>query len=488
MDTQPAPAAAPRHIFYPFVPIAAIYSLFVYVASYSALKHLRSACYWYYDLGIYAEAVARLGPSNLNPWLTGRQIRIFNDHFDPIIWLVVPLAKIIGEARALIVFESLSVLVATVPLVYLYRTQKLALGNTCAGIAILLFHPAVILALEWPAHPTTWAIAPAVFLGVAMVLKKDRMAFFSFVALLCCKEEFVYVGMCLTVWFFAVRKPLFGAVVGVTSAAWLVWVFVGRAYVFGPTMAYSQKFTQDIWLDPWAAFVDRFAAANLPFDALGAVVVFGALGLWAWRARLSPAFGVLAMCLPIVSIRFIAKMWGFQYNAVTVGFCVAAFLPALMKQRLPRSMLVLVGICLVLLNGHKLFPGWPIGPVDKMHPLTYCPNTSARLASLHRAFELAMQDLGPILAEQNLLPNIASHPALYQLDGPQPKEQRYEAVLFEKPPNGTAWRESSEMIAAQIAIWRRQSHQVLIDDGYVFYARGIFDAPMLPSVGVSNTK
>ncbi|MCK5379592.1 MAG: DUF2079 domain-containing protein, partial [Acidobacteria bacterium] len=47
-----------------------------------------------FDLGIYAQALFRLSLDDLNPWLTLRDVRVFNDHFDPVLFGVAPFAKI----------------------------------------------------------------------------------------------------------------------------------------------------------------------------------------------------------------------------------------------------------------------------------------------------------------------------------------------------------------------------------------------------------
>ena len=88
---------------------------------------LRAAryCYSNYDFGIYVQALARLSPSDLNPWLSGRQIHIFNDHFDPVLLLVQPLADVLPPFQAGLLAEALLGLLAVGPALWLHATKRL---------------------------------------------------------------------------------------------------------------------------------------------------------------------------------------------------------------------------------------------------------------------------------------------------------------------------------------------------------------------------
>ncbi|HEY1088916.1 MAG TPA: hypothetical protein VGE37_14530, partial [Archangium sp.] len=58
-----------------------------------------------YDLGIYSQALARLAIDPPNPWLSGRQIHVFNDHFDPILFLVAPFTRLFPAAQVGLAME-----------------------------------------------------------------------------------------------------------------------------------------------------------------------------------------------------------------------------------------------------------------------------------------------------------------------------------------------------------------------------------------------
>ena len=71
-----------------------------------------------YDLGIYSQALGRLALDPPNPWLSGRQIHVFNDHFDPILFLVAPFARLFHAVEVGLVVEGLCALLALLPLAW----------------------------------------------------------------------------------------------------------------------------------------------------------------------------------------------------------------------------------------------------------------------------------------------------------------------------------------------------------------------------------
>src|SRR4051812_36176817 len=88
MDSWPPPRLpAARQVRQLYVGIAWLTLVLVVVNVLPVIAGSLRRCYHYYDLGLYAQALAKLGPHHWNPWLPARQVRVFNDHADPILWL-----------------------------------------------------------------------------------------------------------------------------------------------------------------------------------------------------------------------------------------------------------------------------------------------------------------------------------------------------------------------------------------------------------------
>ena len=140
-------------------------------------------CFHHEDLGIYAEALARLSWSSPNPFLTGRGLHLFNDHFDPILFAALPFRWAVSPWRAGLVAESLFVLGACVPLWWLAREKQLSPFMTLVATALLLASPAVTGAVRFPVHPTTWAIAPMMVVVAVVSLQRYEYLPVALVAL-----------------------------------------------------------------------------------------------------------------------------------------------------------------------------------------------------------------------------------------------------------------------------------------------------------------
>jgi hypothetical protein len=98
----------------------------------SAPTWLRARAFGFsnYDFGIYSQAVARLALDPPNPWLSGRQLYVFNDHFDPILFLTLPFARVFPAPQVGLITEALCALLALAPLAWLARAGRIAPRTT----------------------------------------------------------------------------------------------------------------------------------------------------------------------------------------------------------------------------------------------------------------------------------------------------------------------------------------------------------------------
>ena len=148
-----------------------------------------------YDLGIYSQALARLARDPPNPWLSGRQLHLFNDHFDPILFLVAPFARVFPAVQVGLFVEALCALLALLPLAWLAGEGKLTLRALWLLGGVLALHPGVTQAMGFPFHPTAWAMAPMAWLIAALALERWGIAFLALLLLFSCKEEFPFAGL-----------------------------------------------------------------------------------------------------------------------------------------------------------------------------------------------------------------------------------------------------------------------------------------------------
>ncbi|QSQ18804.1 DUF2079 domain-containing protein [Pyxidicoccus parkwayensis] len=431
-------------------------------------------CFSHYDLGIYVQGLARLSLDDVNPWLSARQIRIFNDHFDPVLWVARPLVGVLSPMWAALVAEVLFVLLATAPLLWLHVRGQLDGVSTALLCALLLLSPSTLDAVMYPVHPTTWSMLPLVVLGLAFHFRKHALLVASLVLLFACKEEFPYVGIMLAValWLRGDRRLAVG--VALLSVAWLGFV-IGVRPRFGPVVDYTERLKSGMQAGLGPFLAERLASRNL--SRLGTLLLlFLPVGIWAWRERLRPDWKWLLVLLPMLGIRFLGMAWRHQYGAPLFAAMVVALVPLLLARRPPAWVLVLTGVLLITSNQSNLRPLVRTLASPSTFPAE-CPGDAQRLASVWRGVEyLSTHREGKALLGGQLVTPLASRDEVYAVGGPQGAGTLvYDWVLVETPGRGDVWPVKPERIAALLARWRAtEGAEILIDDGHVFLARGRF--------------
>ncbi len=448
------------------------------------LGRLAADFYHNYDLGIYSQAIYKISWSDPNPWLSLRHCHIFNDHFDPILCVAAPLAKLVEPALAGIAVELLFVASAPLAVVWLWKRERVAAQWAAVAIVYLLHNRATIAAIDYPFHPTTWAMAPFAWLVAGILADKRGVVLAALVALMSCKEEFPLVGFMAAMLYAGRREFRFASLLAGCAALWLAGVVWLRPWLLGPVVDHAAHrlhetgdFGEQLAI-AWSHFRFRFLAQILaPLAPLAlwaawpsrSLVARGALCAAIAQARATPSAWLLLV--PLLAIRYVGHAWKFHYLAPLGPATVLGLAPRDNQARPPRS--VFAGVCLLLLAVNA--PYWWMQV--KYDPDDSRPWRADRMASIAkgRAFLLTAPP-GPALVEGNLAPRLVTRPELYQVAGPHDRlkgEFRY--VFVEKPPRGGPWPATEDDCRRLIAQWRATpGARIVLDDKHVFLAEGSF--------------
>lgn len=439
----------------------------------SVYRAAASYCFHFYDLGIYAEALTRIGLRDPNPWVNGRQLYIFNDHFDPVLFLAAPIAQRMSPVTGALVVEWLFVVAAALPLVWAARRDLLTSSQAAFALTLIWLSPSVVAALRFPVHPTTWAVAPMIWLGVGYLAKSRWQMVLALLLLFACKEEFPFVGVMLTVALLLERERSSAMVVGGVTLAWLAMAFVLRPWLLGDTESYASSLFVGLGDDPLGYLRARFN--KRAFSRLGSTLVVLVPLLWlAFRhARSRLVTPLLLILLPIVGVRFLGIAWRHHYGAPLAAALVCVLLPALAKLTVPRWVWVVTFGIVLVTNGRALKA---IGRPTK----AWCTPTEARLAAIDRAVAIT-RDLpsdARVLVEGNLYPPLIGRDTMFVMGGVQ-KEHRYDYLLVENSPGGAPYPLTQSEKAEVVSRARQAATRVIVDDAYIFLAEGDFemDAP-----------
>ncbi len=431
-----------------------------------------------YDLGIYSQALARLAVDPPNPWLSGRQIHLFNDHFDPVLFLVAPFTRIFPAVQVGLFVEGLCALLALWPLAWLAHGGKLSLRALWMFGGVLTLHPGVTQGLGFPFHPTVWAMAPMAWLLAALLLERWRIALVALVLLLACKEEFPFVGLALSPLVFVRAPRRMAWAFGSISAAWGLFALVLRPRLLGEVMPYASL--------PFRGLEDglgAFLSTRLSRPALAAmgdlIVSFVPLLLWVgwerWKKRAPLPMWLFAAVVPMLGIRFLSVAWRDHYAAVVVAAAVLAF-AAIVQTRVVPWVVVIATLLLVLINGESLIKrdvksftgvqGWAAS--------AGCDDVPGRTQAVRAALERVRPMKGPLFVSGNLVPWLAERDDVYAFGGPQPDSITPRMVVMEVPPCGDTWARSLLERQEIFARWKaRGDLKVIVDDAFVFAAESV---------------
>ena len=441
------------------VPLALFWLVVVMAVALAA----RAYCYHHEDLGIYTQALAQLSWHDLNPFLSGRQLRVFNDHVDPILVLGAPLAHVMPPWRAALLVEAIFVSAAAVPLVWLARAWSLKPWLVALLSALLLLEPAVVQAVRFPVHPTTWAMAPMMFVVACLLLERWRLLAIALLLLFACKEEFPFCGALLGVLLWR-RTRLVLAV----SVGWVALAFALRPLVLGDTSGYGASLVAGFLEAPAA----RFTTSRLRHGLFDFVVPFAPLVVWCVWKRRPFNVSLFALAVPLLAIRFLGMAWAFHYLAPLVPLAVGLVAFALRDAERPPWWLVAAPLVALA--------GFDAGTVRFLITRTgashlagprFCPADPERLHALDSA--VAAID-GPSLVSANLFAQLAPRTDVYAVGGFQPDGIPIRYVLIEKGELGDPYPLLRTQVAAVIDEARTQASRIMVDDARLFFAEGDF--------------
>jgi len=447
-------------------------------------------CHSHYDLGIYTQAVSLLDWDNLNPWLTGRQVFIFNDHFDPILIVAAPLKLLLSPYKAVLVAEALIVSSVVLPVLWLWKLQLLQAHGAVLLASTLLLNSSLITAVRFPVHPTTWAVTPMAWMLAAVIAKRPWHVFWAFNVLCACKEEFPFLGIMLglALWVMGKENRKLGTTIFFVAVSWGLFDFVFRPMLFGAITSYSTESSTkgQVSLDltflldsPTEYLLTRFTKEGMYSRLLSMLSLTVPLLVWSYRRSgfsklIFPLFLIL---LPMLGIRFLGMSWRHQYGAPLMAAILFLLCPLLIRTKIPRW--VFLTTCLILVGTnerHLRFGASVLRPGDHGSP-RICPNEAGRLESIERAFDILKADSDrKILVEGSFLAYLMPWEKIYSMGGPQsPDGHVYDYVLSEKGFRGTPFPASYERMNELIGLWRNQEGaEIIIDNDYLFFARGNF--------------
>lgn len=420
-------------------------------------------CFNNYDLGIYAQALSLLSLDEQNPFLSTRGIRLFNDHFDPVLLLIAPFRELVRPDLLAIRTEMISVLLASLAPLWLWKRGVVGKTPALVAFLLILFSPMTLRAVFFPAHPGTWSLAPLAWFFAFLSVDRPRPAIFMLLLVFACKEEYPVVGagVAAALWFQG-RKQL-GQLIFVLSLIWALGVFVVRPIFLGKSDFYTSAMVAGRGLSA----IEFVNIVQIILQAI--VVVFGPwflLNNWnKFRKdlgdRRSTIWPPLTAAVILILIRLVGGYW--ENHRMAPLAIPAAFLVlngtqdhAISDWQKKLSLLLCVAIIWPALEqGGRTWMGRPFK--------THCPIETPRVNAIAEAVRyLETARATEVLASGNLVPSLVSLPGVEQVGAS--REKNFNFFLIEKSPYRNTWPLSKDEFTEVELGWREMEDAVILKD------------------------
>jgi hypothetical protein len=425
-------------------------------------------CFNNYDLGIYGQALTLLSLENLNPFLSTRDIRIFNDHFDPILFFIAPLAKFLEPSLLAIRVEMVCIVLASFAPIWLWRMRLISKFQMLALFFVILFSPMTLMAAFYPSHPGTWALAPLAWLLASIYARRDRLAVTMLVLLLLCKEEFPILGGLLGVVLIVQNRMRLGFWIVTISTVWSFVVFFLRPIFLGKSDYYTSAMMGATGVAGVGARTWLFPLFELIFCIFMPPLILRASKTFSFNRLKNDSW--LLVCLPLIflllAIRIVGGYWGNHRAAplaVLAGFMLIGADDHMSNSLRTRKRLffafVLTMVVPFLEIGSRT---WRDKPFKK-----HCPSSPERIDALNAAVNyLGRVGAERVLAGGNLVPHLVHIPGIAQIGAT--KADNFRFFIVEKGEYRNTWPISAgEMKQIEDAWRKRAGVNVLRDDQYV---------------------
>lgn len=208
-------------------------------------------CLNIFDFGIYQQAIFKLAEGlSWNPYVSVRDIHIFNEHFDPIIYLSVPFVWMSQfNPYSLLVFEWLFYVLTFFVIKKTLKNQNDFLLFILFFIA--LFSRSFLSAFTYPIHPVTWAIPLLVWLPSLIRDNKKKSILALCFILLITKETFCFGIFALSFFYLFKKDYRFFFQMFFLSSFFIIFELKLRPVWFGQTISYANNYLGDILAHPY---------------------------------------------------------------------------------------------------------------------------------------------------------------------------------------------------------------------------------------------
>lgn len=452
-------------------------ALLIFLPLIYLIKAISFNCINAIDYSIYQQAINNLSFSNLNPYVSIRNISIFNEHTDPIIFFAIPLFKLLNyNVYSLAIFEWLFLFSS---FIFILRASDKSKNFNIFILSILLLtlNRSIMSGFIFSGHPVTWAILPLLILVYSIYKDKFTLTYITCISLCFFKETFPFgiFGLSFGFLFEKQYKKFFSLFV--LSLIFIIFEFKLKKLLLGPTLDYGNSFVSEIIKDPIGRFI--YILKHLSYSDILKVFgpsIFPIILIFkrcSQKAKIN-SLKILFLLLPYFVLHVIILRFHFhhasKFGAILLGMIFFSGILGLMYKKE-----IYIMIFLFLISGFSQFKKITIGVFTNRfsacsvenYPETFTISKSQLLESLDLDHKNVYSSGGiiPELLKPNI--NVYHHSFSEKLE-------KYDAILLEVNGYTNTWPLSKEQILNIKERCLQYSISIIQDDDNFFYAHGNF--------------
>jgi hypothetical protein len=442
---------------------------------FSNLVAVSNNCLDTYDVGLYFQALVNMASGELNPYLTVRTLNIFNDHFEPILFLAVPSVWLSGgSVMGPIIWEWV---IFTFFIFTLIRLNNYK--NSLEILFLCLLARGILTALVFPIHPNTWSMIAWLALVYSIREKKFFSILLSAAFLMLFRESNAFALPGLALYYFVFKEFKKAWLSFIVSLIGIFIIFKLRPMILGPTYDYGGYFVKGLLDSPFLFVFEKIIHFDLKaflkvfFPVL--IPLFFILRNEEEKFRESPFLKLLFVMSPLAFLHFLAGKihyhYGITFIAPLISYIVLSPKFSLLVQNKKWFGFTLVFFLITASSSYTKWFNLSIRGVSKK--CTISSKKRRATASLDSFIEKEIPLDKTIFSSSRVVPNLMKEKRLYYVPSHFTTHlNSYDYLLMEKSFGGEFRSLTKDRYLKMLDLCRSDSSEVLLDNKYYFLMKG----------------
>ncbi len=437
------------------------------------IKAISYNCYNAVDFSIYQQAIYDIWTlKDPNPFVSIRNVKIFNDHFDPVLYLAVAFTALFGQGfQQLLVFEWFFFLGLLASIFFIFkRNLKVAFPYLLCTLLTKL----LLVSFLYPIHPTTWS-SLILFWLTYFIVKNKKLPLAITVPLLCLfKESYAFALFPLGFYYAWKREFRLAGSIAISTLFFMAFELIFREKLLGPVVGYGGHFAEALVKNPISFFKDVMNFNLMPFIKMFYPFI---LCFFFCPKKLKGQWAVFLVFAPLLFLQVYANNITHQYASQFGGILIGLLVSLKALHGLSQKKIIITLVVFYLSS---------MGTYTKMFRSSFlnefggqkCLVTSGKIAQnqmvKNKIASIPRNEV--ILSTGGIVPFVMlpGKTIDHYMNKAATKKEFYHYIILELNRSGDIYPAAPEDVEGVLARCRPLATEILIENRQLFFARGDF--------------